>query len=220
MRSVLFAALVALALPGCLVGSPRFEPGANPVLITYQNPMLVPSQDPEQVWEIVASVIVDYFKIAREEPARLLGGTLTEGRLDTYPEIASTILEPWRHDSADRYEKIESTLQTIRRRAQIRVIPGQGGFWIDVAVFKELEDVRKPAQAAAAAATFRHDQSLTRIVGVVGEQEINKGWIPMGRDPALEQRILAQLAERFGLGVPAVTPIRISKREGSQTAKF
>ena len=42
----------------------------------------------------------------------------------------------------------------MRRRAVVRVIPAQGGHWVDVAVFKELEDVVKPEHATAGAATF------------------------------------------------------------------
>lgn len=190
---------VLLIAPGCGTLLKYCEPTANPVVVAYQNPMLVPTCEPECVWETVADVIDDYFRIEREEPARLVGNMLTEGRMDTFPEVGSTLFEPWRHDSADAYEKIECTLQSIRRYAQVRVVPASGGFWIEVAVFKELEDVAHPAHASAGSATFRNDSSLTRVVSTVGEQEINQGWIPMGRDPALEQRILAQLHQRFRL---------------------
>ena len=78
------------------------------------------------------------------------------------------------------------------------MIPAQGGFWIDVAVYKELEDVARPAYAPSSSATFTSAASLSRVVNAVGEQEINKGWIPMGRDRALEQRILAHLGHDFG----------------------
>ena len=30
-----------------------------------------------------------------------VGVTITEGRLDTFPDVGSTCLEPWRNDSAD-----------------------------------------------------------------------------------------------------------------------
>jgi hypothetical protein len=36
------------------------------------------------------------------------------------------------------------------------------------------------------------------VVNPVGAQEINDGWIPKGRDTALEQRILKQLVDRVG----------------------
>ena len=46
-----------------------------------------------------------------------MGSTLTEGRIDTFPKPGATLLEPWDHDSADSYERLESTLQSIRRYA-------------------------------------------------------------------------------------------------------
>jgi hypothetical protein len=108
------------------------------------------------------------------------------------------MFEPWRHDSVGPYEKLESTLQSVRRRAVVRVVPSQGGYLVDVAVFKELEDVARPAHATAGAATFRNDSSLTRVVDPIGEQEVTAGWIPKGRDIALEQRIIEQLLARTG----------------------
>ena len=207
-----YALLAAMALgaSGCASLPGWTEPAGPPVPILVDNPTLVPARDPQQLWETVADVIDDYFRIKREVPTRAVGNTITEGRLDTFPEVASTLLEPWRHDSADSYEKVQSTLQSIRREAHVQVTPVSEGFWIDVTVFKELEDVERPAHASAGAATFRNDDSLVRVVSPVGEQDVNKGWIAMGRDRALEQRILAQLQERLGMiGVqplPSVCP--------------
>jgi hypothetical protein len=178
---------------------PWTNPIAPPVAVYFDNPMFLPGNNPQQVWETISDVVDDYFRIDREDPVRLVGNTLTEGRLDAFPEVGATILEPWRHDSADSYEKLESTVQSVRRYAQVRVIPAQGGFLVDVAVFKQFEDVTHPAHASAGAATFRNDSSLTRVVNPLGEEEIHKGWISVGRDRALEQRILAQLRDRFGL---------------------
>jgi hypothetical protein len=156
--------------------------------------------DPEQVWETVADVADDYFPIEREEPVRRIGDVITEGELDTLPVVGSTYFEPWRHDSASPYEKALATLQTIRRRAVFRVVPAQGGYWVEVNVFKELEDLPQPEQAAAGISTFRNDGTLTRVVNPIGIEEPAAGWIPQGRDTALEQRIIAQLLSRSGPG--------------------
>jgi len=199
MCRALCTGLLLATASGCISTQPWSSPIAPPVAVYFDNPMFLPGNNPQQVWETVSDVVDDYFRIDREDPVRLVGNTLTEGRLDTFPEIGSTILEPWRHDSADPYEKMESTVQSVRRYAQVRVIPSQGGFLVDVAVFKQFEDVTRPAHASAGSATFRNDSSLTRVVNPLGEQEINKGWISVGRDRALEQRILAQLRDRFGL---------------------
>jgi hypothetical protein len=162
-------------------------------------------RDPATAWETVVSVVTDYFKIEREEPVRQVDNTPTIGRIDTYPKVGATLLEPWDADSANLYERTESTLQTIRRRAVLKVVPAQGGYSIEVVVYKELEDLDKPAHATAGSATFRYDSTLTRAVNPASVRDQKRGWIPVGRDSYLEQRILGQLLYRFNTsGGPAV----------------
>lgn len=198
MRRFTAIVLLSLAASGCTVTPPVTNPAWQTTNVLHDNPALLPVADPELAWEAVVDVVDDYFKIEREEPARMVGNVATQGRLDTFPTIGSTLFEPWHGDSVGPYERLESTLQSIRRYARVRVIPARGGYLVDVAVFKELEDVVRPAHSTAGAATFRYDSSLTRVVNPVGEQEIHKGWIPMGRDTALEQQIVEQLVSRMG----------------------
>lgn len=49
-----------------------------------------------------------------------IGDILTEGTLTTYPRTGSTIFEPWNTDSVNPYERLESTLQSIRRKSIVR----------------------------------------------------------------------------------------------------
>ncbi len=166
----------------------------------FSNPSHVAVNDHHLLWETVADVVDDYFpEFQHEEPIRQIGHTFTEGRLETFPQGSPTLLEPWRRDGVGRYEKWENTLQSMRRFAVIRVVPAHSGFLVDVAVYKELEDVRQPAGATAGAATLRYDESLERVVDPLADQPIHRGWIPKGRDPLVEQTILAHLHERLGL---------------------
>jgi len=206
MRQLAALGLLLSTLAGCTATPPVTNPTWQTLNVLHENPVLLPVSDHEFAWETVVDVVDDYFKIDREEPVRLMGNVPMEGRLDTFPAVGSTLLEPWRRDSVGPYEKLESTLQSIRRRATVRVIPAQNGYWVDVAVFKELEDVVQPAHATAGAATFRNDSSLTRVVDPVGEQEIHEGWIAMGRDTALEQRIIRQLLSRVAPSPTARQP--------------
>ena len=86
----------------------------------------------------------------------------------------------------------------MRRWAVVRVKPAQGGYSVDVAVFKQLENVVRPEHATAGAATFRYDDTLTGIVNPIGGEPIADGWIPRGRDTAMEQYIIANLLARCG----------------------
>ena len=169
------------------------------------NPLFVAVEDRELVWNQVVDELDNYFQIEREERVRLAGNVLTEGTITTYPRLGSSILEPWHRDSAPGYEKLLSTLQTIRRRAVVRVIPTNGGYLVDVAVFKELEDRIAPEGGGTAPVTLRYDDSLVRpdAVGERNEDAFDEfppgtlGWIPLGRDPQLEQRILNNIAGRL-----------------------
>ncbi len=201
------------ALSGC--ASMRQPP------MLLQNPVLAPPLDRDVFWDQLVAVVDNYFEIEREDRVRLVDNMPTIGRIDTVPELGATIFEPWRSDSVGFYERLESTYQTIRRRALIQVVPSENGYMVDVAVYKELEDLRRPDHSNAGDATFRNDDSLDRYNdqtqgptstldsfptygrarGPIGPQPFTLGWIPIGRDTALEQRIIADLLMR--LGVPS-----------------
>jgi hypothetical protein len=206
MRKLVAAAMMA-ALSGCCTGAPTWTAApecpapqsvpVKPAALSYANPIFIPVADPQRAWEQVVGVVSGYFRIEREEPVRMAGNVLTEGRIVTLPEVSPTIFEPWRNDTVDPDQRIENTWQSMRRRAVIRVIPAEGGHWVDVAVFKELENVIKPEHATAGAATFRYDSTLTRIENPILGDPIANGWIARGRDVSLEQYMIGDLLSRL-----------------------
>ena len=163
----------------------------------------VPVADRDWTWEQIVDAVDDYFRIERERNVQLVGDILTEGRIDTYPLIGATIVEPHRRDSVGRYNRWESTFQTIRRRGTVRVIPDATGYLVDVTVEKDLEDLPRPEHSTAGPASFRNDSSLASKAGdEVSRTELASHWILVGRDPPLEQRILADIQARL-TGLPA-----------------
>lgn len=188
--------LASTWLTGC--GALR-NPFASRSSSIIENPLFVPAMDREFIWNQTVDAVDDYFRIEREERVRLIGGVLTEGRIDTHPLTGSTLFEPWRNDSTPGYEKLHATLQSIRRRGTVRVIPTEGGYLLDVHVLKELEDLDKPEHATAGGATLRHDGSLVRQEGAAGRYSVSLGWTPIGRDLTLEQNILADLQARLNV---------------------
>ncbi|MCG8449171.1 MAG: hypothetical protein MI725_06270 [Pirellulales bacterium] len=162
------------------------------------NPLYVPVTNQDWAWEQIVDVVDDYFRIERENRVQLVGNVLTEGRIDTFPQAGATWLEPHRPDSVGWENRWESTFQTIRRRAVLRVIPEQGGYLVDVAVFKELEDLPRPESSTAGAATFRNDNSLrSRLTAEVSRTRFSPNWLPHGRDPLVEQQVLAEIQARL-----------------------
>jgi hypothetical protein len=197
--------LCALAPFGCRApwSASSYTPpqlGFAPLPPPQTNPVAVTTMDRDLVWDQVVDVVDDYFRIQHEERVRLVGDLLTEGRLDTYPRSGSTIFEPWNRDTVTPYDRWESTLQSIRRTAMVRVIPSQGGFLVEVQVIKELEDVPRPETGAISitnSQALRNDDSLQRVANPVAGQQPTLGWIDQGRDLNLEQVILAQIQERL-----------------------
>jgi hypothetical protein len=206
MRKTLAAAIIAVAFAGCGMGpewttsQPGYPPQQAPptaaVPNAYANPVFLPIADPQCAWETIVDTVDDYFHIEHEEPVR---DAVTEGGLVTVPEVSPTVFEPWRRDTADYDQRVENTLQTMRRRAVVRVVPNPGGgYWVNVAVYKDLEDVVRPEHAMAGAATFRYDSTLTGVINPVTDQPITDGWIAQGRDTAMEQYMIADLMSRCG----------------------
>jgi len=201
----------ALALWGCQAWNPPSYIPPQSVMGPLPppppgNPAIVTAMDRDFVWEQVVDVVDDYFRIQHEDRVRLVGDLLTEGRLDTYPRGGSTIFEPWNGDSVTPYDRWESTLQSTRRTAMVRVMPAEAGFLVEVQVLKELEDVARPESGAISvrnSQALRNDNALQRVANPTGGQQPTLGWIDQGRDVALEQVILAQIMARVnGCGPP------------------
>jgi erythromycin esterase-like protein len=151
-------------------------------------------------WEQIVDIVDDYFRIERERPVQLVGQVMTEGRIDTYPQTGASILEPHLSDSVGWENRWESTFQTIRRQAVVRVIPDERGYLVDIAVHKELEDLPRPEHATAKSATFSGVGAIpSQRREVVSRTNFARQWVPLGRDTVLEQQMLDELAACLGV---------------------
>jgi hypothetical protein len=190
-------ALLALAVPassGCMwLGTQNPQAAVGPL----PNPLEVPVTDHEFVWNQLVDTIDDYFPIAREERIRVLGNVMTEGRIETQPTAGATVMDAFRKDRTKGFETWHGTFQSIRRQAEIHVLPSQSGYGINVIVRKELEDLDRPEMSLVDASALRHDGSLVRPRGTQVGGSTTLGWIPVGRDADLEQKILADLYVRL-----------------------
>jgi hypothetical protein len=180
-----FASLVACGTSGCATtGAAR---------AVAENPITVPSGDFETVWNAAVVAVDEYFDIASEDRV--------QRKIVTQPKSGATLLEPWEGDSVGFRERFESTLQSIRRFAIVTVQPsptGQG--WaVRVEVRKELEDLLQPDRQSIGRAVFNNQYPLNRTREVVGPVQAPAFWIPRGRDPKLEQAILAKIRESLFL---------------------
>jgi hypothetical protein len=181
-------------------GTPAFAPTPPPQIQSLgPNPIVVPVTNEDFAWDQIADVVSGYFTIAREQRARREGELVTEGRIDTVPQTGATWLEPYRKDSVGSFNRWESTFQSIRRRATVRVIPDAAGYLVELIVEKELEDLPQPEKATAGAVVFRGDDSLpSQRLEDVNRVRSSPRWLQLGRDPLLEQRMLGDIQARLG----------------------
>ncbi len=202
-RTAWIAAVVILTA-GCSTG-PLQE---NPVLIRpdlvvpQENPLYIP-QGPgayPRVFEKVLDVVDDIWEIAYSNRY--------EGRIETQPSIAPGIEQPWKPGSPDFYQRLLAYFQTIRHRCIVLITTADdGGYFIDVKVLKELEDLPAPMRATAGAASFRMNSTIERQFEVIEQPVFESNWIPIGRDFKLEQVILERLAHCNFNDLPNPKPI-------------
>ncbi|MDZ4657160.1 MAG: hypothetical protein SH868_06225 [Bythopirellula sp.] len=160
--------------------------------------IVIPVTNEDYAWELIVDVVDDYFDVDQENRVQVVGNVVTEGRIETFPQVGATVLEPNRFDSVGRYNLAESTFQSVRRRGEVRVVPQQGGWLVDVVVYKEFEDLSRPENANTGAATFRFDNSIpSRLDEGVSRTKLSKFWIPMGRDCEIETQILLDIQDRI-----------------------
>jgi hypothetical protein len=161
------------------------------------NPLELPPQADQFVWSQVVDTIDDYFRVAREQPVQNSDGMILDGRLETAYQIGASLAEPWRKDSTAGFERLQSSLQSIRRRAIVTVRPQGAGYMIEVIVQKDLEDTDRSQFATEIPTVQRHDGTVIRRNEVFGENPETLGWIPLGRDTSLEQVILNDIFGRL-----------------------
>jgi hypothetical protein len=193
--SAIGLSVIVVGQPGCSSATAFHLPHVSRILAprpVAENPLMVPSSDFEAVWNKTVAVVDKYFEIESENRV--------SRTIVTQPKIGATLLEPWSGDSVGFDDRLESTLQTMRRFAIVKVDPApSGGYLVKVEVRKELEDLVKPDRQAAGRAVFNNDFPVNRAREIVGPVPVPVGWIPRGRDPNLEQAILAGVRDALFL---------------------
>jgi hypothetical protein len=188
-------AVLAVLIGGC--GQLRYRLVGSAPETTLPNPLELPPARDTFVWSQVVDAVDDYFRIAREQPVRNRDEMVLDGRLETAYRVGSSIFEPWRKDSTPGFERLQSTLQSIRRRAIVTVRPVGAAYTIEVVVQKDLEDTDRSQYSTETTAAIRHDGTVVRQRDRFDDSPVTLGWIPLGRDRSLEQTILDDIHDRI-----------------------
>jgi hypothetical protein len=182
---------VLLLAGGCASGPLLDNPALlrpSPDAAAVENPVYIPLGPPSYntVYEKTLDILVKYFEIEYENR---YGGFIR-----TFPRVEPGFERYFLAGSPGLGERALATLQSVRHFAVVRIqVADDGGFWVKVNVYRELEDVPRPERATAGAAIFRNDASVERQFEVLEPSSGESGWIPIGEDKPLEQAILQQL---------------------------
>ncbi|MCD0463251.1 hypothetical protein [Roseiconus lacunae] len=194
----LAALFVMLLIGGCGQLAYRLDRRAPTQYIP--NPLELPPASDAFVWSQVIDTVDDYFRIKSEQPVQNSPAMVLDGRVETSYQVGASMGEFWRKDSTAGFEALHSSLQSIRRQATITVRPRGAGYTVEVIVLKDLEDTNATQFATETTASRRHDGTIVRqpetVVGGAGNVPQTLGWISLGRDTSLEQRILRDIFQR------------------------
>ncbi|MGB0716357.1 MAG: hypothetical protein ACPGXK_10790 [Phycisphaerae bacterium] len=111
----------------------------------------------------------------------------TAGILTSFPVLSQNFIEFWRHDVNSRKDLIESTINPIRRRVEVRFQTSDGG------VLESMEVVVRKERLSAPDRQFNSTAAAYRLFGetlptTTGQSARGSGitWLDYGRDENLE----------------------------------
>jgi hypothetical protein len=189
-----------LILAGCTTG-PMFD---NPmrvsgeVTVADETGAIVPSDRPPgeayaELFDSVLDAVDDYFPIAYSNRY--------EGRVLGAPTHAPGINQFWKPGSSESYERLLVTLQAYRYRCEVRIREAEpAGYFVQVAVYKELRDYAQPSGVIASVPVFGEGGTVDREQFLVVDPDVTspivtpgERWIPKGRETSIEQEIIRKL---------------------------
>jgi hypothetical protein len=178
-RSIL--ALAFIALFGC----------HQPIRPTEPTTSAIDESELDSLWSTSLSVLQKHdFQPDRRDRA--------QGVITTLPTTSMQWGEFWRQDVADSYSYGEASLHTIQRQATIRFIK-DGGWRVEVQV--DVYRLSMPDSQITSASSCL--QSFSGVIPDASGSVATKGtprrtWTKIGRDGAMEQRLLNRILASSG----------------------
>lgn len=151
------------------------------------------SADADRLWDAVCDTL-------REHRYRLDRVDRNSGVVTTLPVISAHVLEFWRKDVATRRDLWESTLNPIRRWAEVTVAAAGDDTWAGISISVHKERLSSPdRQFNSTGAAYQYfGNQLPSTMGLARITEAHDQWLSMGRDGAMEDYLLSVIFERAG----------------------
>lgn len=184
---VLFTPL-AVALALCLSGCERpIQPEGVTAAPVY-------GEELDALWEASLSVLMKHdFQPQRQDRAM--------GLIVTRPTTSRQWGEFWRQDvdPSDRYGMLQASLHTMQRQATVRFMRGDEGWRLEVQVDVYRLSAPESQITTASSAIQAFSGALPTTEGEVSKDpRLRKQWVHVGRDVAIEERLLDRILTAAG----------------------
>lgn len=155
--------------------------------VAVSNPQAFQLAERDRIWERTVAVLNhNHFSVGRESKL--------EGVIESDPRGGSSLFEPWHPDSVGFQNRLESTLQSVRRRVTVTFQSGSSDLvLVSVKVDKEIEDLPGLAATHEGGATLSESRILDRDLSQLIGQTSPSRWISVGRDHLLENKLLGEI---------------------------
>jgi hypothetical protein len=123
---------------------------------------------------------------------------LRAGVITTRPETSQDIVEFWRRDVATRYDLLEASMHTVRRWVEVRILTATDNHpeELQVAVYKERYNTIERQVTSSAGGLRVFDPDVPSTLGRRYRPLEDAYWTPVGRDSALESRLMQEILDR------------------------
>jgi hypothetical protein len=175
--------LIAMAISGCQRPAQPTQPTAE----------VIQEQDVQPLWDASLNVLRKFdFQPDRQDRAM--------GVITTLPTTSAQWGEFWRQDVADPYSLAESSLHTIQRQVTVRFIrDGSRQLEVQVDVYRLSAAESQITTASSAIQSFSGVLPDTQG-GYHGQTKGTRDWVLLGRDAAMEARLLKRIVAQAGTG--------------------
>ncbi len=123
------------------------------------------------------------------------------GLITTLPETSRSLFEFWRKDVQTNEDLWESTVNPMRRWAEIRFAPDEDGTWKELTVVVHKQRFSSlDRQFNSTGSVYQYFGSdLPTTAGLAKATDEYDQWIDRGEDPALAECLLTQIWQLAGL---------------------
>jgi hypothetical protein len=173
---------IGLFIFGCQYPHAPVQPASGALVIN--------KSEFDTAWEETIDVLREHYFIPDSQNQRA-------GLIVSYPTLSRQWFEFWRDDSLGTYEKMESSIHSIRRTARVKFVPVKDKYQIQISIMvqRKAEPERQITSASGTILAFRDTAPL--MSGEKKPRAKTITWTQVGEDVKLANYLLHRLERRL-----------------------